>query len=540
MTIGETIRRLRLEAGISQEGLAEKLGVSRQAVSKWEKGQSFPSTENLLTLAEIFRVSVDELAASPMGDAEESQNTPSEKQSKAWRWIAIAALTAAALLGLLLWKVCSSSELKHAAPEKGLVDLLREGEVMTADGQNLPSAAVVQSLLHEVFREPISATEVPADRVWEMSAELRFPGEEQLETVTFHCGLEAPAVVELCGQERFPERILVESPELYTLVQSARDPEIDDDKIPYIDDPAAYGRYQAAVEEFLNLDFGQDGIHTRSEMTHFLAVQTGNHPLGMEVYYVGFYSLADSKERMGELLTGDAYADSQMRIFDLELRQCLVAVDKQPIGFVSEQWLRENRKSFDSRKALIESVRSMGLPVSVAVSQERPVPPKPTAGTEETLKSLNQPFTAQPLKEAQTNGMQSHTFSSRLSCIQGQAAEGTLGTIYSCDQFFTFSNCYVSLGHNLTSGNDGVWVPCQEAYILTYDAQAEPSDSIDNFLGCLPLPVNEEGQRVVPESVTEPENGFIAYTVDIGKERCCYSVDTFAKTVSMRVESIGD
>ncbi len=40
MSIGEKIRQLRLEAGISQEGLAEQLDVSRQAVSKWEKGVS--------------------------------------------------------------------------------------------------------------------------------------------------------------------------------------------------------------------------------------------------------------------------------------------------------------------------------------------------------------------------------------------------------------------------------------------------------------------------------------------------------------------
>ena len=62
MTLGERIRALRQGQGMSQEALAEALGVSRQAVSKWEKNLSYPDTENLLSLAELFGVSADELA----------------------------------------------------------------------------------------------------------------------------------------------------------------------------------------------------------------------------------------------------------------------------------------------------------------------------------------------------------------------------------------------------------------------------------------------------------------------------------------------
>ena len=62
MTLGERIQALRRERGMSQEGLAEVLGISRQAVSKWEKGLSYPDTGNLLALAELFGVSADELA----------------------------------------------------------------------------------------------------------------------------------------------------------------------------------------------------------------------------------------------------------------------------------------------------------------------------------------------------------------------------------------------------------------------------------------------------------------------------------------------
>ena len=52
---------LRRRAGYTQERLAEELGVSRQAVSKWETGASEPSTANLRALAALYQVSMDDL-----------------------------------------------------------------------------------------------------------------------------------------------------------------------------------------------------------------------------------------------------------------------------------------------------------------------------------------------------------------------------------------------------------------------------------------------------------------------------------------------
>ena len=65
MALGERIRELRKRAGLSQETLAVQLGVSRQAVTKWEMDQSAPSTENLLKLAEIFETTTDILLEVP-------------------------------------------------------------------------------------------------------------------------------------------------------------------------------------------------------------------------------------------------------------------------------------------------------------------------------------------------------------------------------------------------------------------------------------------------------------------------------------------
>ena len=49
----------RKEHGFSQEQLAEKMGVSRQAVSKWERGESAPDTQNLIALAKLYHTSTD-------------------------------------------------------------------------------------------------------------------------------------------------------------------------------------------------------------------------------------------------------------------------------------------------------------------------------------------------------------------------------------------------------------------------------------------------------------------------------------------------
>ena len=59
--LGETIKTHRIRCGMTQEFLAEQMGVSRQAVSKWESGKSDPSTSNLLMLAKLFKISPEEL-----------------------------------------------------------------------------------------------------------------------------------------------------------------------------------------------------------------------------------------------------------------------------------------------------------------------------------------------------------------------------------------------------------------------------------------------------------------------------------------------
>ena len=61
MELGKKIRQLRFKAGLTQEQLAEKLGVAAQSVSKWENAVAMPDITALPLLAEIFGVSIDDL-----------------------------------------------------------------------------------------------------------------------------------------------------------------------------------------------------------------------------------------------------------------------------------------------------------------------------------------------------------------------------------------------------------------------------------------------------------------------------------------------
>ena len=61
MTFGEKLLELRKQNNFSQEELAEKLGVSRQAISRWESGETMPDSPNLLQISNLFGVSADYL-----------------------------------------------------------------------------------------------------------------------------------------------------------------------------------------------------------------------------------------------------------------------------------------------------------------------------------------------------------------------------------------------------------------------------------------------------------------------------------------------
>lgn len=76
MNLAERIQTLRKAKGVSQEELANRIGVSRQAVSKWESEQSLPDIEKIILLSEYFNVTTDYL----LKGIEPKQDVPDKKQ----------------------------------------------------------------------------------------------------------------------------------------------------------------------------------------------------------------------------------------------------------------------------------------------------------------------------------------------------------------------------------------------------------------------------------------------------------------------------
>lgn len=61
MTIGELLKEARLQAGLTQEKVAEAIGVSRQSISNWENDKTYPDVINVIALSELYQVSLDYL-----------------------------------------------------------------------------------------------------------------------------------------------------------------------------------------------------------------------------------------------------------------------------------------------------------------------------------------------------------------------------------------------------------------------------------------------------------------------------------------------
>lgn len=107
MTLGERIKACRQQAGMSQEKVAELVGISRQAVTKWETNQSAPSTDNLFKLAEIFGTTVDLLLPEKTATEEipvAESTTPVKQLQLPKPIIALIFLILFAILLFVLWQ----------------------------------------------------------------------------------------------------------------------------------------------------------------------------------------------------------------------------------------------------------------------------------------------------------------------------------------------------------------------------------------------------------------------------------------------------
>ena len=101
MTLGQRIQEHRLRLGLSQAGLGEKLGVSRQAVSRWEADGAVPDTDKLIALSKLFGLTLNELlqVENPPGQMPAPVEEPAEKRPRV-RWKLLLLAAACFLAGL--------------------------------------------------------------------------------------------------------------------------------------------------------------------------------------------------------------------------------------------------------------------------------------------------------------------------------------------------------------------------------------------------------------------------------------------------------
>lgn len=128
MTLGQRIQELRKGAGLSQEALGETLGVSRQAVSKWESDGGIPELDTLIAMSRLFGVTLGQLlgvedAAPPSGGTDPAAPSFTEAQVedilrryaeenrlpragvKKWAWLPLAGILLAAVLAVLFSRI---------------------------------------------------------------------------------------------------------------------------------------------------------------------------------------------------------------------------------------------------------------------------------------------------------------------------------------------------------------------------------------------------------------------------------------------------
>ncbi len=106
MAVSEKLYKLRKKSGLSQEQLAERLGVSRQAISKWEQGSAVPESEKLIAISEYFGVSLDYLLKDGEADVPaESEKEAAPASKTGWALGLIACL--GGVLCLIVWGILS-------------------------------------------------------------------------------------------------------------------------------------------------------------------------------------------------------------------------------------------------------------------------------------------------------------------------------------------------------------------------------------------------------------------------------------------------
>lgn len=202
MTLGENIQAARKKKGLSQEALAEQVGVSRQALGKWEKDTALPSLDNLQALAAALDVSVDGLlgTAQPGGAPEPSltldtlrallEARDAEKRRRTRLWgsaaLAVAALLLCGIFGVA-WQYdrqvqalkenyaqaqqqISATQSELSAQIEELQAAIRQGEATVLDWSWQPTGRIIHDL--DWSWAPVSVSVTPRTATEGMTGQL--------------------------------------------------------------------------------------------------------------------------------------------------------------------------------------------------------------------------------------------------------------------------------------------------------------------------------------------------------------------------------
>ena len=144
MKLGEKILNYRKKLGLSQEELGDKVGVSRQTVSKWEIGQTIPELEKMILLAKEFETTIDELVKDEKEVEENEKQVQSEKQKnntsniKLVNCILILVITIIGIfLGIILYRYLMVNEFKNKFSKAGLDKIEENGIISSIDNYRI-------------------------------------------------------------------------------------------------------------------------------------------------------------------------------------------------------------------------------------------------------------------------------------------------------------------------------------------------------------------------------------------------------------------
>lgn len=144
--LGETIYNLRRKQGLSQEQLAEKLGVSRQSVSKWEGGQTTPDLDKLIALSDCFGVTLDELVrGTSTAENPKTEEAPAQASGKP----APSVLAGFLFLGVCVICLAVTGMVWLTNPEA--IDIINASSNLTINGSGLIFIMCVLGMMFGVY-----------------------------------------------------------------------------------------------------------------------------------------------------------------------------------------------------------------------------------------------------------------------------------------------------------------------------------------------------------------------------------------------------